>query len=78
MLFCPVVTQSQLLQFIYVIFVVKGRCNCTITDVFKDFDMNLLASTRVFHKKIKLVFVFVISDVFFVDVRHIQDNYRSF
>ena len=39
--------------------------------------MILLASTRVFHKKKENeILIFVILDVVFVDVRHIQDNCR--
>ena len=47
----------------------------TKSNVFKEFVMNLLASTRVFHKKSKLIFV--IFDVLFVDVRLVLDNCRS-
>ena len=49
----------------------------TKSNVFKEFVMTLLASTRVFHKKIIITFVFVIIDVLFVDVRHVLDNCRS-
>ena len=41
-----------------------------------DFVMTLLASTRVFHKKINEFLIFVIFDVLYVDVRHILDECR--
>ena len=46
-------------------------------NVLREFVMTLLASTRVFHKKINEFLVFVIIDLLFVDVRHILDSCRS-
>ena len=42
-----------------------------------EFVMTLLASTRVFHKKINEFLIFVIFDVLSVEVRLVLDNCRS-
>ena len=52
--------------------IVVPKCN-----VLREFVMNLLASTRVFHKKINEFLIFVLFDVLFVDLRHILDNCKS-
>ena len=49
---------------------------CQKSNVFKEFVMPSLASTRVFHKTNEFL-IFVIFDVLFVDVRHTLDNCRS-
>ena len=49
----------------------------TKSNVFKEFVMTLLASTRVFDKKSKLVFDFCHFLRFFVEVRYILDICRS-
>ena len=49
------------------------------SNVFKEFVMTLLASTRFFHeKKSNLIFfIFVIFNVLSVNVRHILDIFKS-
>ena len=46
-------------------------------NVFKDFVITLLSSTRVFHKKLNRFLIFAKFYVLFVDVRYILDNSRS-
>ena len=49
-----------------------------LTFLKKKFVINLLASTRVFSKTCKLLFIFLsVFDVLLLDVRHIVNNYLS-
>ena len=48
------------------------------TNVFKEFVINLLASTQVLRKKKQTICLFLnVFDALFVDVRHILINYSS-
>ena len=57
---------------------VKGSCHKGIrvrkSNVFKEFVMTLLASTRFFTKKINSIFIFVLFEVLFTDAGQILDK----